>query len=165
MLFRSTVRPEAELREGEFDELATEGVLEDEVMEGLLDVERGEDEIEEELEEQTRESEEEDEEAEEEALSLEVLAEEELSEASLDSTEASEMDLSLMLRRQLGLESGPSEREEEEEEVVVRAEPRRPDEFLCTTCFQRKRRTLLADPARSRCVDCVNNDADARQPR
>lgn len=37
---------------------------------------------------------------------------------------------------------------------------RQSDEFLCSTCFQLKRRTQLIDPVRSRCVDCANNGAD-----
>jgi RNA polymerase-binding transcription factor DksA len=136
------------------DELAAEGALEDEVGPGGVDVD--EEAVEERLEQQETE--------ETGAAGEEQAAEEELVEAGGEEEEEEELeaDLTVAIRRQLGLE----EEDEEEEEVEAPAEefealprPRQPDEFLCSSCYQLKRRTQLADPVGRRCVDCVTNSA------
>lgn len=94
----------------------------------------------------------------EEQASLQARRDEELVEESRH-TEKLEGDLIVAIRRRLSVDDGldldempavPAEREN-----VPR--PRQSDEFLCSTCFQLKRRTQLTDPIRSRCVDCVNS--------
>jgi RNA polymerase-binding transcription factor DksA len=96
-----------------------------------------------------------------EEASLEALRDEELVEENRQ-TEELEGDLIVAIRRQLGLDdevdlddtpAAPADYEE-------LPRPRQSDEFLCSTCFQLKRRTQLADPIRSRCVDCVIDGAD-----
>jgi RNA polymerase-binding transcription factor DksA len=82
---------------------------------------------------------------------LEERRDEELVEANRQ-TEDLEGDLSVAIRRQIGLDD---ELDRDEIPAVPAGyeqvpRPRQSDEFLCSTCFQLKRRTQLADPDRSR---------------
>jgi RNA polymerase-binding transcription factor DksA len=91
-----------------------------------------------------------------EETSLEELRDQELIEENRH-TEELEGDLSVAIRRQLGL--GDDVELDEIPAVPTDGEavprPRQSDEFLCMTCFQLRRRTQLADPIRTRCVDCA----------
>ncbi len=76
-------------------------------------------------------------------------------------------DLGSIVDRQLGLESEETEPEAEaedgtetnaEDDELGQARPREGGEFVCAVCFQVKNRSLLADHAQQRCVDCVRVD-------
>jgi hypothetical protein len=72
-----------------------------------------------------------------------------------------EADLDTILKDRLTAETDEPDEEEEDSEVDDRGEPvdriapKRPDEFVCQSCFLLKTPNQLADPDKMLCSDCV----------
>ena len=84
--------------------------------------------------------------------------EEEEEEVEDEDVEAS---LDVILKERLVVADGEEEDEDEVPDTEDRAEPsvkvlpKRPDEFVCQSCFLVKHPSQLADPVRQLCRDCV----------
>ncbi|MFN0028979.1 MAG: DUF4193 family protein [Acidimicrobiales bacterium] len=139
-------------------ELAADGLLEEEMGEGLVDLDVSAEDIESSLEELTLAS-----------------SERERGEQSSDPSEEGEVeaepggngenDLGWLVDRQLGLGSEAVGNEAEVDtladgDALGQSRPRESDEFVCTECFLVKKRALLADESRQRCVDCATLDGE-----
>jgi RNA polymerase-binding transcription factor DksA len=76
-----------------------------------------------------------------------------------ENVEELEADLFTAIRRQLGEEEKPEPESAFEPSGEAAVRLRQPNEFLCTSCFELKLRSQLADPLHGRCVDCVTDGA------
>jgi RNA polymerase-binding transcription factor DksA len=134
-----------ELSEAEVeDELAAEGLLDSEMLEGASEAGGDADAVGELLHGSTVDAE---------ADQLDESAGDDESEEP-DELEA---DLFTAIRRQLGDHEEPDLESVVEPNGEASVRPRQPNEFLCTSCFQLKLRSQLADALHERCVDCLNN--------
>ena len=89
--------------------------------------------------------------------------EEEEAEAGLSQSGQVEASLEELLAKRTDV--GPPEEEEESlldlsrdermESLSIRAIPKQPNEFVCTSCFLVKHQSQLADAANNLCRDCV----------
>jgi hypothetical protein len=88
-------------------------------------------------------------------------AEEEDDDLEMVNEDDVEADLDTILKDRLTAETDEPDEEEEDSEVDDRGEPvdriapKRPDEFVCQSCFLLKTPNQLADPDKMLCSDCV----------
>jgi hypothetical protein len=90
-----------------------------------------------------------------------AVAEEEDDDLEMVNEDDVEADLDTILKDRLTAETDEPDEEEEDSEVDDRGEPvdriapKRPDEFVCQSCFLLKTPNQLADPDKMLCSDCV----------